>query len=391
MSNQDLNIFPNLKVNVPSFLLKIYEILENDSLTGLISWNKEGTSFIVFNPSELSSKVLANYFKHKNYPSFLRQLNMYNFKKTRNQFGQSEFRHRWFRRGLKSTLSYIRRRNQEESDLRIETKHSTQELDNYKREQESLKQIVKDLKETQIKLQEDLNFQIEQSMALSHQNQNTLQAINQTQLQFNQKYDQVILMLNNSINNMPTLVYNFKEIIKYCQEETNQNFCLQNHTPSTRTQHAQYNQMNYYPQRQYSCNNPNLFQLYYYQNDPKQFLYKKNSPLALTASTQNNYLCMNQQCSSSLTQLFTLIQLAKFSLQNLEYTDFPVLLRFKEYRLIQFQLISMIPILCLCISLYKQQIVGFAMDYRCQHSKQKGISSKVWYNFMYLRLLELNN
>ncbi|CAK90080.1 unnamed protein product (macronuclear) [Paramecium tetraurelia] len=184
MSNQDLNIFPHLKVNVPSFLLKTYEILENDSLTDLISWNKEGTSFIVFKPSDMSSKVLANYFKHKNYPSFLRQLNMYNFRKTRNQFGQSEFRHRWFKRGLKqqlnhnlsrSTLQYIRRRNQEESDLRIETKESSQELDNYKREQESLKQIVKDLQETQIKLQEDLNFQQEQSVTLSNQNQNTLQ------------------------------------------------------------------------------------------------------------------------------------------------------------------------------------------------------------------------
>lgn len=82
MSNQDLNIFPHLKINVPSFLLKTYEILEvqnfllfkNDSLSDLISWNKEGTAFVVFNPSELSSKVLANYFKHKNYPSFLRYL-----------------------------------------------------------------------------------------------------------------------------------------------------------------------------------------------------------------------------------------------------------------------------------------------------------------------------
>lgn len=79
MSNQDLNLFPHLKINVPSFLLKTYEILEvyfhitqNDSLSDLISWNKEGTAFVVFNPSELSNKVLANYFKHKNYPSFLR-------------------------------------------------------------------------------------------------------------------------------------------------------------------------------------------------------------------------------------------------------------------------------------------------------------------------------
>lgn len=81
MSNLDPIIYPHLKVSVPSFLIKTYEILEvyilyfifkNESLSNLISWNKEGTAFIVYNPHELSSKVLANYFKHKNYPSFLR-------------------------------------------------------------------------------------------------------------------------------------------------------------------------------------------------------------------------------------------------------------------------------------------------------------------------------
>ncbi|CAD8104705.1 unnamed protein product [Paramecium sonneborni] len=309
MSNQDLNIFPHLKINVPSFLLKTYEILENDSLSDLISWNKEGTSFIVYNPSELSSKVLANYFKHKNYPSFLRQLNMYNFKKTRNQFGQSEFRHKWFRRGLKSMLQYIRRRNQEESDLKIETKESSQELDNYKREHDNIKQIVKDIQETQLKIQKDLNFQLEQSASLTRQNQNTLQAINLTQQQFNQKYDYVTVMLSSAINNLPSLLFNFREIIKYCQEETKQNFCLENRIATNGTQNFQYNQLHYYPQRSNS--------FYYYQNDPKQYLYRKGSPLALTAPTQNNYLSPQHNYSQQSSQ-----QNSPYRIQNMQMSPY---------------------------------------------------------------------
>lgn len=79
MSNQDLDGLPAIKINVPSFLIKTYEILEvlystiqNTHLSHIISWNPEGNAFIVYNSNELASKVLANYFKHKNYPSFLR-------------------------------------------------------------------------------------------------------------------------------------------------------------------------------------------------------------------------------------------------------------------------------------------------------------------------------
>ena len=122
-----------------------------------MSWNNDGSSFVVYNTHDLSSKVLANYFKHKNYPSFLRywihlcrQLNMYNFKKTKNQNGHSEFRHKWFRKGLKyirllivrSMLQYIRRRNQDESDVKVEIRQNNYQLDQYKRDHETMKEQI---------------------------------------------------------------------------------------------------------------------------------------------------------------------------------------------------------------------------------------------------------
>jgi hypothetical protein len=55
-------------------------MLEDPSIQHLISWSSGGESFVM-NPSTEFSKVLAQYFKHTNISSFVRQLNMYGFHK----------------------------------------------------------------------------------------------------------------------------------------------------------------------------------------------------------------------------------------------------------------------------------------------------------------------
>ncbi|CAK94280.1 unnamed protein product (macronuclear) [Paramecium tetraurelia] len=292
MSNLYPNIYPHLKVSVPSFLIKTYEILENDSLSHLISWNSEGTAFIVYNPNELSSQVLANYFKHKNYPSFLRQLNMYNFKKTRNQYGFSEFRHKWFRKGQQNMIQYIRRRNQEESDQKIDTREQNQELDFYKQEHENIKILIQDLQTGHKEIQKNLAKSLDQSTSLNKQNFITLQKIHQTQLEFNKKYDYVTLMLTNVLTNLPNIciyqslktVTNFKEAIKICQDEPNIYKTLPCSESGASTPYPQvfpYNQYQFYTQKQQPC----ILSLYKFQDyfyDQNQYFYKNTPQLAIT-------------------------------------------------------------------------------------------------------------
>lgn len=54
----------------------------NDPKTdALIRWSPSGNSFLVLDEDEFSKTLIPDLFKHNNYASFVRQLNMYGFHK----------------------------------------------------------------------------------------------------------------------------------------------------------------------------------------------------------------------------------------------------------------------------------------------------------------------
>ncbi|KAF8941506.1 hypothetical protein BGZ58_007873 [Dissophora ornata] len=63
------------------FVDKLYRMVEDPSIQHLISWAKEGDMFYVYNCIKLADTVLPKFFKHNNWQSFVRQLNMYGFHK----------------------------------------------------------------------------------------------------------------------------------------------------------------------------------------------------------------------------------------------------------------------------------------------------------------------
>ncbi|CAD8115458.1 unnamed protein product [Paramecium sonneborni] len=102
--------------SIPAFLLKTYEIIDNPSNQDVISWNEEGNGFIVKKVNEFSDVILPKSFKHSNFASFVRQLNMYDFHKTRHDNYENEFKHKLFQRGKKNQLSQIKRKTNDQKE-----------------------------------------------------------------------------------------------------------------------------------------------------------------------------------------------------------------------------------------------------------------------------------
>lgn len=111
--NQSQVVSKQKQGNTPAFLDKLFDILEdNQAHSHLIAWQSDGTSFIIKKVSDFSEIVLPRYFKHSNIQSYVRQLNMYGFSKTRHDSNHHEFSHRLFLKGRRDLLPFIRRKTQ---------------------------------------------------------------------------------------------------------------------------------------------------------------------------------------------------------------------------------------------------------------------------------------
>ena len=125
-----------------SFLVKLFEILKVKQYHIYITWTEDGNCLKIKDMSGLTKKILPKYFKHHNYASFVRQLNMYNFHKLRNQgnFNEQIFQHEQFKKGctlenvkqIKRKI-YLENKNKKE-DENISLKNKIQFLINQNKE-----------------------------------------------------------------------------------------------------------------------------------------------------------------------------------------------------------------------------------------------------------------
>ena len=123
------------KRRTKSFLSKLYEILNEISYKDIISWNKEGNGILIKNICNLCKIILPKYYKHNNYSSFIRQLNIYGFHKSRGIIKEGEgFEHEKFcKKVTKEQIKEIEIQNKKEQLVSEEIINNSEEDINFKK------------------------------------------------------------------------------------------------------------------------------------------------------------------------------------------------------------------------------------------------------------------
>ncbi|XP_050234735.1 heat stress transcription factor A-8 [Mercurialis annua] len=150
-------------LSVAPFLKKCYEMVDDDSTNSIISWTQSDDSFIIWDLTQFSVQLLPKYFKHNNFSSFIRQLNIYGFRKV--DTDRWEFANDGFIRGKKHLLKNIQRRkyshatdnrkslpqhnSSAESSDKIENKDLWKEIENLKIDRTALMQELVNLRQHQ--------------------------------------------------------------------------------------------------------------------------------------------------------------------------------------------------------------------------------------------------
>lgn len=162
--------------NVSSFIGKLSLMLQDPTAEPYVCWSVTGESILIIDPPRFSSQILPRYFKHSNFASFVRQLNLYGFHKTSQESDSCEFSHPVFRKGNEQTFKEIRRK--------VATQSSFQERDSSKSrsEMERMMQSIEDLQSRQAEFEKALEQKeaekllIYQEMIQSKHRQDVLEA-----------------------------------------------------------------------------------------------------------------------------------------------------------------------------------------------------------------------
>eukprot|EP01029_Cantina_marsupialis_P011910 TRINITY_DN26414_c1_g1_i1.p1 TRINITY_DN26414_c1_g1~~TRINITY_DN26414_c1_g1_i1.p1 ORF type:complete len:427 (-),score=110.32 TRINITY_DN26414_c1_g1_i1:198-1478(-) len=106
----------------PGFISKIYDMCQSSQFSDFVGWNAAGNALEIRNVNHFSELVLPTFFKHKNFASFARQLNMYGFKKMSNDPNLRIFGNPNFLRNRPDILHLIKRKSPGETKCKNDKK-----------------------------------------------------------------------------------------------------------------------------------------------------------------------------------------------------------------------------------------------------------------------------
>ena len=174
MSEKSVKKIPN------SFIRKTHKILDEDKFETIIRWTSEGLSFIISDLDAFTNTVLPVFFKHKNFATFVRQLNMYGFHKISDH--SLEFSHPLFQKNYQFLLNRIYRKIVEVPIVKEKHPELGKSLTKFKQQQDQMEKMIKSLEIQYDKIVEQNQTLIQELMQSKQREKNItayLEKINQ--------------------------------------------------------------------------------------------------------------------------------------------------------------------------------------------------------------------
>jgi len=136
------------------FVDKVFELVNDPSMSDVIRWSEDGSSFVISNEEKLVNQVFPELFKHNSMDSFIRQLHHYGFKKNTKDKNSLEFSNSMFVRGRPELISSIKRKGAvtKAKNVNSEVDELLAQIDALKSEKESLKSENENLREKYLEL-----------------------------------------------------------------------------------------------------------------------------------------------------------------------------------------------------------------------------------------------
>ncbi|CAD8073354.1 unnamed protein product [Paramecium sonneborni] len=139
------------------FLEKLFALLESGEAYNIIQWTVDKDAIKIINRSQLIRDILPNIFKQTSYKSFTKQMNLYNFKSTKDENGFTIFINPHFTQSSLNLTQIMA----EKRTIKKTKKEDTKRKSDLQNEHEQLKQKLMDLFKYQVKLQNEIKTQLE--------------------------------------------------------------------------------------------------------------------------------------------------------------------------------------------------------------------------------------
>lgn len=138
-----------------SFVSRTFALLSDSAYQDTVAWAEDGLSFLIKDVGEFTATVLPAVFKHSNFASFVRQLNLYSFRK---ETGAFAFSHPLFVRGAKGNLRKMKRKDvpaAEETSSNTDLQGILQHIQALQRNLTQLEVHLSSLQDTSVVIQQE--------------------------------------------------------------------------------------------------------------------------------------------------------------------------------------------------------------------------------------------